>query len=122
MLTKILFTLLVIIGVSFYFRTKPGNKTTAKTNQASDQEGQVSIPTRTVAYILIGFLMLVSVGVFFFKWQSDNTILHIRVISDSGVATEYQARQKLVKGRSFQTLEGIQVNLGESERMEILNN
>ena len=121
MLTKILFTLLVIIGVSFYFRTKPSNKSQPKTTQQTEHEGQVSIPTRTVAYILIGFLILVSIGVFFFKWQSDNTILHIRVISDSGVATEYQARQKLVKGRSFETLEGIQVNLGESERMEVLN-
>ena len=122
MLTKILFTLLVIIGVSFYFRTKPTKKAQAKPAQQTEQEGQVSIPTRTVAYILIGFLVLVSVGVFFFKWQSDNTILQIRVISDSGVATEYQAKQKLVKGRSFETLDGIQVNLGESERMEILNN
>ena len=121
MLTKILFTLLVIIGVSFYFRTKPGNKAQPKTTQQTEHDGQVSIPTRTVAYILIGFLILVSLGVFFFKWQSDNTILHIRVISDSGVATEYQARQKLVKGRSFETLDGIQVNLGESERMEVLN-
>ena len=130
MLTKILFTLLVIVGVSFFFRTKnqqkreiPPPATPPKqiglTSSASQGKGK-SLSTRVLAYILIGVLAAVSVLIYVVHSNSENQIVNIRVISDGGEVTNYQARHKTIKGRKFETLDGKLVTLGESDRIEMI--
>ncbi len=116
MLTKILITLAVIIIVALVFRAKaaPAGSPTVKT---PDEVGTLSV--RGVAYALLGILLLAAAAVFIIKFQADNKIITIRVISGDGVSTTYQARQKTIKGRRFTTLDDKQVTLGESDRIEM---
>ena len=116
MLTKILFTLVVIIVVALVFKTKTASK--ARVVEAPEPaEGSLSV--KTVAYLIVGILVIISATIFVFKYQSDNRIVNIRVIAEDGTSTVYQARQKEIKGRHFLTLDNKQVTLGESDRIEM---
>ena len=114
MLTKIIFTLVVIIVVALVFKTKTAPK--ARVVEAQE-EGSLSV--KTVAYLIVGILIVISATIFVFKYQSDNRIVNIRVIAEDGTSTVYQARQKEIKGRQFLTLDNKQVTLGESDRIEM---
>ncbi len=116
MLTKILITVAVIIIVAIVFRTKTA-PTRSPTVEKPDESGTLSV--RGVTYALLGILLLIAAGIFIIKFQADNKIITIRVISDDGVSTIYQARQKTIKGRRFTTLDNKQVTLGESDRVEM---
>ena len=121
MLSKILFTLVVIIGVVIFFRNKQA-RTPAKTpaTTAAVVEESKSVSPRIVAYGLLGALVGVSILLFALNWRSENRIVTIRVISDGATAANYQARYKSINGRSFVTLDGARVTLGESDRIEML--
>ena len=116
MLTKIFFTLAVIIVVALVFRTKQARKMPPAPPETSEQG---SLSTRIVAYLILGVLAVISITVFVVDYRSDNQIINIRVIAEDGIGTMYQARQKSIKGRRFVTLDGKQVTLGESDRIEI---
>ena len=116
MLTKIFFTLLVIIIVAIVYRTK--NAQMSK-QPAAAVEDSGSLSVRAIAYMIIGALVLISTAVFVFKYQADNEIINITVISEDGKRTVYQAKQKSIKGRQFVTLDQRQVTLGESDRIEM---
>jgi len=78
-------------------------------------------PSKWVVYTVAGILALASGVVYYFKWQSDNTILTIRVISSQHEDPfTYKARQKDIKGRTFTTLDGLVVTLGDADRIELL--
>jgi Na+/H+ antiporter NhaC len=114
MLTKIIFTLIVIVIVALVFRNKQASRPAEKV-QPTDVG---SLSTRTVAYCILALLITISITVFIFSYRADNQIITIRVISEDGNSTIYQAKQKFIKGRQFQTLDGTQVSLGESDRIE----
>ena len=128
MLTKILFTLLVIVGVVFFFRTKTGSnpqtpqvdgRSPVALTDATPKPGTRSLSTRTIAYGMLTILAGISVIIFVLHSNSANRIVNIRVISDAGETTHYQARHKTIKGRKFETLDGKSVTLGESDRVEM---
>ena len=119
MLTKILFTLLVIIGVAVFYRNKSA-AATAKSRSIPPPTQDNSLPTRTLAYILIGLLITISIGIFAYNWHQQNRIIDIKVTSESGEVIHYQARHRDIHGRKFTSLEGINVTLGQSDRIEML--
>lgn len=114
---KILFTIAVIIGVAIFYRQKAEATRTARPQPQGDDD---AMPVRTLAYVLIGVLIIISVGVFAYNWQENNTVINIRVTSEGGNVVTYQAKQSEIKGRSFTTLTGLDVKLGESDRVEML--
>ena len=119
MLTKILFTLIVIIGVALFYRNKNMSSESAQPKKAvTEAEGPLS--TRTLAYGIIGLLVLLSCGIFAYHWNQGNQIVNIRVTSEGGNMVNYQAHHRDIKGRKFVSLDGIQVTLGESDRVEML--
>jgi len=117
MLTKLFLTLAVIIVVALVFRTKQAGKNIPPPPEETSESSSLS--TRVVAYIILGVLGVISITVFVVDYRIDNQIINIRVIAEDGIGTMYQARQKSVKGRKFVTLDGKQVTLGESDRIEI---
>ncbi|MGI9319332.1 MAG: hypothetical protein ACR2QW_18540 [bacterium] len=119
MLTKILFTLLVIIGVAIFYRNK--STATAVAAKAKPVEAEGSLPTRTLAYILIGVLIAISASIFVYSRHQDNRIINIKVTSEGGDVVHYQARHRDIKGRNFKSLEGINVTLGQGDRVEMLS-
>ena len=125
MITKIFFTMLVIIIVGMIFRTQ--NQTRA--NQSPQQPKKApaatdepsSLAPKTVAYMLIGLLIVVSGVVYYFSWSDANTLVKLRVINASGALSEYQAYRKDIKGREFTSISGVQIQLADSDRLEMLS-
>jgi len=125
MITKIFFTMLVIVIVGMIFRTK--NQEQARQARANkparhtaDEQQPDSLAPRTVAYLLIGLLITVSGVVYYFSWTDANTLVKLRVINASGNLSEYQAYRKDIKGREFLSIDGLQIRLADSDRLEIL--
>ena len=120
MLTKILFTFLVIIGVALFYRNKKSApKAVAKSPAGHEPDGTLS--TKSLAYVFIGILVAISIGIFTYNWHQQNRIVDIKVTAESGEVIHYQARHRDIKGRQFTSLEGINVTLGQSDRIEMLN-
>ena len=120
MLTKILFTLAVVLVIiliySAKFRSRVAN--TAQLKFASEQKGKSS---HWAIYLVAAILALCSAGFFYYKWQADHAIVTIRIVSNSNEKIDtYKAYQKDIKGRTFTTLDGRLVTLGDSDRIELL--
>lgn len=121
MLTKILFTIAVIVVVLLVYqaRFRPVSQAVQK---AKHNTAFPNKPSKWVVYTVAGILAVSSGVVYFFKWQSDNTILTIRVINaQQEEPFSYKARQKDIKGRTFTTLDGRVVTLGASDRIELID-
>ena len=120
MLTKILFTIAVIIVVLIVYqsRFKP---TSQSSKRVQTPDPSPFKPSKWVIYSIVGVLAVASSVVYFFKWQADNTVITIRVVStQEEQATTYKALQKDIKGRTFTTLDGRLVTLGDADRIELL--
>ena len=117
MLTKILFTALVILVVIGVYRMR---------SRVPVQARSTAVPEhnrfgRVAAYGFIGLLVLVSSVFYYFHWQEQHRVVTIRVIDNrSGAATTYRAYRKSIKGNRFESLDGKTVILGEAERVELL--
>lgn len=121
MLTKFLFTIAVIVVVLLVYqaRFRPVSQAVQK---AKHNTAFPNKPSKWVVYTVAGILAVSSGVVYFFKWQSDNTILTIRVINaQQEEPFSYKARQKDIKGRTFTTLDGRVVTLGDSDRIELID-
>lgn len=116
MLIKILFTIGVILTVILVFRIKSGR---VNPPPAESAETRGSLSVKAVTIMVIVLLMAISSAIFVFQYRSDNRIVNIRVISADGASTVYQARQKSIKGRQFETLDERLITLGESDRIEM---
>ena len=125
MIAKIFFTMLVIIIVGMIFRTQ--NQTRTKQAPAQPQKEAAtaaeasSLAPKTVAYLLIALLIVVSGVVYYFSWSDANTLIRLRVINASGALSEYQAYRKDIKGREFTSIDGVQIQLADSDRLEMLS-
>ncbi len=122
MITKVLFTMLVIVIVGMIFRSK--NQKQAKRSVVSGSNGAqaetTSMAPKTVAYLLLGLLIIVSGVVFYFNWSDANRLVTLRVIDASGSLSEYQAYQKDIRGREFTSIGGVLIQLADTDRLEIV--
>lgn len=120
MMTKIMFTVIVIVIVGMIF-AKRSNEQIAKVkaaNQSKEPEGSIS--SRALAYSLIALLIMVSGVVYYFSWSSDNQLVTLRLVGLGGHVSEFQAYKKDIKDRSFTTISGKQIRMADSDRMELL--
>lgn len=123
MITKILFTALLILGLVYYLRFKgesrPQRSPRSTTRQQAPAPTKPLIP-RSVLYLFIGAMLLATAIAVYFDWEKSHRIVTIRVINaDTGQVTEYQARRSDIEGRQFQTLDGRLITLAGVERMEL---
>lgn len=120
MLTKILFTGLIIVAVYVFYRHR--GRVRVKPKEAT-QAKEPNSTGRFAVYGVVGVLLLVSGAVYFYQWQQAHRVITIRVIdSASNHVTVYQAYQKSIKGNRFESLDGKTVVLGEAERVEYIEN
>lgn len=122
MLTKILFTLAVILVVALVFRVKntPAKAVNPAAAQTQNTKGGVS--AAMVAYTLLGLVIAISALVFVLHWQDQHQVIDIQVTNSQGNALKYQAYKKAIEGRRFTTIDGVSVDLADSDRIEILGN
>jgi len=118
LLTKILFTLAVILVVALVFRVKSTPAKSAATAKPSPSKGGVS--ATMVAYTLLGLVIAISALVFVLHWQDQHRVIDIQVTNSQGETLKYQAYKKAIEGRQFTTIDGVSVDLADSDRIEIL--
>ncbi|HJP08273.1 MAG: hypothetical protein CL395_07020 [Acidiferrobacteraceae bacterium] len=116
MLTKVLFTLAVILVVALVFRTK--SKPPKAVTAAPPAKGGIS--AGMVAYSLLGLVIAISALVFVLHWQDQHRIINIRITDSQGATLSFQAYKKAVEGRRFTTIDGRAIDLADSDRIEIL--
>ena len=119
MLTKIIFTLAVIVIVALIFRTKTGPARLRQTIDDDTDSGGIS--ARFVAYSLLALVIATSALVFVLHWNEQHQIMNIQVTDSQGQSVTYQAYKKSIDGRRFTTLDNIAVTLGADDRIEILD-
>lgn len=117
MLTKVLFTLIVIVAVALIFRQKTeARRGDGRRRQRTPQTG---IQSKTIVYAILGLIIAISALLFFLHWQNQHRIINIIVTDGSGATATYQAYKKSIEGRSFVTLDGREVTLGDNDRVEM---
>lgn len=119
MLTKILFTALVIVIVAVVFRVR--TRAVKSPPAAAAPQVNSRVTPQLIAYLFVGIILAVSGLVYYLHWRDEHRIVTIRVInSATGEAASYQAYRKRIEGRRFQTLDGRAVTLGDADRVEML--
>ena len=119
MLLKILFTLAVVLAVAVIFRVKNQPQKSSPPNAATDHS-RGGVSSRAVIYTLLGLIISISILIFVLHWSDQRRIINIRVTDSQGETINYQAYRKTIKGRRFTTLDGVDVTLGASDRVEML--
>lgn len=121
MITKILFTALVIIAALAFVRHK---NRVAQAEDREAQQRQAAAERRgamIVALLLVVLTLLISGGVYYWHWQEAHRIAIIQVInSHSGAEQQYRVYQSEIDGRRFRTIDGRVISLSDAERMEII--
>lgn len=125
MITKILFTISIIVGVIFFLRLRnASDDNSSRSNPA--QKRQAAAPSegekmfRQGAWlflILMGLSALVMV-VYELGEQYDTATVHV-VNIQTGKTSSYQAEMKDIKSSQFTTLEGRTIYIADVERMEV---
>ena len=121
MLTKLLFTAIVIIIVLLVFRTRH-HKTKPPSPTINDEPPGIGISARAIAYTLLIVVLAVSGVIFTLHWSEQHRVVDIRVTNAQGEITRYQAYKKTIQGqgRRFITLEGVTVNPGDDFQVEMV--
>ena len=119
MITKILFTLLVIFGAIIFARVKREKQSgTASTTPAAPSEGEKMF--RQGAYLFLIFMALSALAMFYFELGDRYATVNVHVVNtQTGERTTYQAEQQDIKSDRFTTLQGRTVYVADIERMEI---
>lgn len=120
MITKILFTLTVIVGVILFFRTtrsRPGRQPGSQPKKELSENEKMF---RQGAYLFMLFMVISALAVFFFEIGDKYATVSVHVINtQTGQKQTYKAEQKDIKSNSFKTLEGRTVFVADVERIEI---
>lgn len=118
MITKILFTLAIIVGVVLLVKFRGRVPQSAQPAQP-DETAQ---GFRWLAFFAV---LLILIGSAFFIWQTwrdASEILVLRVIDTrTQQVTEYRAYRSDIKDRVFRTVDGRRISLAETERLEVLD-
>ena len=111
MLLKLLLMVLMF-GIMWFFLSRK--------RRGAGGGGDTLPVSRKQLGIGIGLVLAVVAGLIFsLKWQADRKIIVLRVESPTGTVT-YEARQKNIRERSFVTLDGLEISLGDDDRLVII--
>lgn len=120
MLTKILFTLAVVVVVFALLRWRQNRELEQRqrprvidvTPEASSRIGWLATAVVVVLILATGVLL-------YQYWVDNNTVIQVRVVdAHSGQVTDYRAYRGDIDDREFVTVDGVRVVLAESDRLE----
>ncbi len=119
MISKILFTLLVIVGTIVFFK-KQREFETRRGVQKSAELSENQKLFRQGAYLFLGFMVLSAVVMLTFEIGESYETVKVHVINtQTGNRQTYQAQQQDIKSNRFTTIEGRVVYVADIERVEI---
>ncbi len=118
MLTKLLFTALIIAGAIFAARHQRQPERSSGTRKPA---ATPAVSPRYIAYGIVVIIVATTGVLSFFQWQDTQTVITIRVInSRTGENTTHQAHKGRLGTRSFETLDGRMVTVADVDRIEII--
>lgn len=124
MLTKILVTALIVLACFFYIRYQRHKQVslTEQNDTLNTRSGKNSLPS-PIHWLAGGLIVLTVCGAtsfFIYDWLDNRQLLTVKVTSPhSGEVVTYQVYKGDMKERSFETLQGQVVRIGNSERIEV---
>jgi ABC-type Fe3+ transport system permease subunit len=122
MITKLLFTLLIIIAALITIRYRNSRRQHAAQHD-DERRAQQAAERRhawRVAVALVTLMVLTSAGIYYSHWKAQHRLVTVRVINSlTGGEQSYRLYQGDLDGRSFRTTDGRLISLSDSERMEV---
>lgn len=119
MVTKLLFTLLIIVG-AFWVVKKRSAGVAAQQQAKQDPNAFNTSDLRLGAYLFIILMVLASGVMLYYQWRDNYREVTVRVINtQTGESISYRARYGDIEGRSFRTLDGRSVTVAATERIEL---
>lgn len=119
MITKIIFTLLIIVA-AFWFVKRRSADPAIRQQQSKDPNALNISDLRMGAYLFIALMVLTSGVMLYHHWQDNNREVTVRVINtQTGKSVSYQAYYGDIEGRSFRTIDGRLVTVAAIERIEL---
>ncbi len=121
MLTKLLFTVLMVVGVALFYRAKrPPESVQQPKGLPRPSKKSAPFSGRFIAYTFLAITLSLSSWLFYRNWANEQRQVQVFVInSETGESREYRAKQGEISGRSFRTLDGRYIFLATVERLEI---
>ena len=118
MLTKILITMLVIIGAVVYLRRGRSNKVTHSNTTFHIEKPPLL--SRVIIYTMIALSMLATAGYWGWGWYDDNTVVQVTISSPiEAMTASYKVRKKDIQEQRITTIDGIQIRLSNQERLTV---
>jgi hypothetical protein len=118
MITKILFTAMVILAVIVYARHRTARR---PPERPADPPRPAPWYWRLIPAGMLVAALGVGALVFWLEWQEEHRVFTLRVVDTrSGEVRTYPVYPDDVEGRRFTTVDGRRVTLADVERMELL--
>ena len=119
MITKILFTLLVVLGTLIFYK-KQREPQTRRASQQTPELTENQKMFRQGAYLFLAFMLISAMVMLYFDMGERYQTVRVHVINtQTGDRQTYQAQQLDVKSNRFTTTEGRVVYVADIERIEI---
>ncbi len=119
MITKILFTLLVIVGTILFFKKQREGEIRRSAQQVPELSENQKL-FRQGAYLFLGLMVLSAIVMLTFEIGERYETVKVHVINtQTGNRQTYQAQQQDIKSNRFTTIEGRVVYVADIERVEI---
>ena len=125
MITKILLTLTVIVGVVLYLRMKSAtgeNRTAAARPRTTQDPAQAEREKlfRQAAWAFMLLMVVSAIVMVVYELGDQYATVRVHVVNtQTGERVSYQAEQKDIQSNQFTTLEGRTVFIADIERIEI---
>lgn len=120
MLTKIIVTLVVIVGCLWFASSKRNQELQPVQRKPSKKDVERKLLLTRSAFAFM-FLMVLAAGIIvFFEFQDDYETVTVHVInSETNARISYQAERQDIDGNRFTTIEGRTVFVADVERIEV---
>lgn len=125
MITKILFTITVVVGIMLFVRMKNDKNQQASSARrggaakpAEPSEGEKMF--RQGAWLFLIFMGISALVMVVYELGNQYATVNVHVVNtQTGERVSYQAEQKDIKSNQFTTLEGRTIYIADVERIEI---
>ncbi len=124
LLTKILFTLLIVIGAWFLLLKR--GRSVGSQSQSHYQERLTIVPYAPFwrRYLMTGLFVLIGISTLSYSiwyWRDQHKIVTVTIVSPTGTHSGvYQARKGDISEAKMVTVEGIHIRFSTAERLEII--
>ena len=120
MLTKLILTLLVIVGALWFVSSKRGEPKQRVLVIASKKEQENRQMLLRGAYVFMGIMVIAAAVMIYMELSDSYATVTVHVVNtQNGTRSSYQARRQDIQGSSFTTLDGREVYVAGIERIEV---